>query len=120
MTRKTLYSICSPLYLYSFMVGALLVYFAPDAWYTYLVLCVAVVAALVAYIVDNNKRKHVTQWLIFLLILAVGLVIMHFQLGLGISVLILALFTFWVYTTIKDLERRNQREEKKKNNNKNK
>lgn len=109
MTRKTLYTICSPIYLYSFIIGALLVYFAPDAWYTYAVLILAVVAAIVAYIVDNNKRKHVAQWLVFLLILAVGLVLMHFQLGLGISLLILALFSFWVYITVKDLERRSKK-----------
>jgi TctA family transporter len=109
MTRKTLYTICSPIYLYSFIVGALLVYFAPDAWYTYAVLILAVVAAIVAYVVDNNKRKHVAQWLVFLLILAVGLVLMHFQLGLGISLLILALFSFWVYITVKDLERRSKK-----------
>ena len=109
MTRKTLYTICSPIYLYSFIIGALLVYFAPDAWYTYAVLILAVVAAIVAYVVDNNKRKHVAQWLVFLLILAVGLVLMHFQLGLGISLLILALFSFWVYITVKDLERRSKK-----------
>ena len=109
MTRKTLYTICSPIYLYSFIVGAILVYFAPDAWYTYAVLILAVMAAIVAYIVDNNKRKHVAQWLVFLLILAVGLVLMHFQLGLGISLLILALFSFWVYITVKDLERRSKK-----------
>lgn len=108
MTRKTLYTICSPIYLYSFIVGAILVYFAPDAWYTYAVLLLGVVSALVAYIVDNNKKKHVKQWLIFLLIMAVGLVLMHFQLGLGISFLILALFSFWVHLTIKFLERRSK------------
>ena len=108
MTRKTIYTICSPIYLYSFIIGALLVYFAPDAWYTYAVLILAVVAAIVAYVVDNNKRKHVAQWLVFLLILAVGLVLMHFQLGLGIAFLILALFSFWVYLTIKFLERRSK------------
>ena len=69
---------------------------------------VGVVSALVAYIVDNNKKKHVKQWLIFLLIMAVGLVLMHFQLGLGIAFLILALFSFWVYLTIKFLERRSK------------
>ena len=109
MTRKTIYTIFSPIYLYSFIVGAILVYFAPDAWYTYAVLMVGVVSALVAYIVDNNKKKHVKQWLIFLLIMAVGLVLMHFQLGLGISLLILALFSFWVYITVKDLERRSKK-----------
>ncbi len=109
MTRKTIYTIFSPIYLYSFIVGAILVYFAPDAWYTYAVLILAVVAAIVAYVVDNNKRKHVAQWLVFLLILAVGLVLMHFQLGLGISLLILALFSFWVYITVKDLERRSKK-----------
>jgi len=102
------------------MVGAILVYFAPDAWYTYVVLTLAVVAAVAAYIVDNNKKKHVTQWLIFLFILAAGLVIMHFQLGLGISALILALFTFWVYITVKDLERRSKRMEEKEKKLKNK
>ena len=108
MTRKTIYTIFSPIYLYSFIVGAILVYFAPDAWYTYAVLMVGVVSALVAYIVDNNKKKHVKQWLIFLLIMAVGLVLMHFQLGLGIAFPILALFSFWVYLTIKFLERRSK------------